>query len=77
MSGPDGSPAVQQLADYSVFGHPLHQRPTLDGRLRWASTETATQYAGHIEGALTAAERAARALMAAGDVPATRPVATL
>ncbi|WP_078947612.1 FAD-dependent oxidoreductase [Streptomyces griseus] len=58
---------VQHLADYSLFGHPLYQRPALDGRLHWASTETATDYAGHIEGALAAGERAARAVPAASD----------
>ncbi|QOV33224.1 FAD-dependent oxidoreductase [Streptomyces ferrugineus] len=57
-------PAVHHLADYSLFGHPLYQRPALDGRLHWASTETADQYAGHIEGALAAAERAVHAVLA-------------
>ncbi|MEV4431205.1 hypothetical protein AB0K23_38915 [Streptomyces sp. NPDC049602] len=33
--------------------------------MHWASTETATEYAGHIEGALAAGERAARAVLAA------------
>ncbi|RXS88441.1 FAD-dependent oxidoreductase [Streptomyces sp. TM32] len=60
---------VQHLADYSLFGHPLYQRPALDGRLHWASTETATDHAGHIEGALAAGERAARAVLAASRVP--------
>ncbi|MFF9045147.1 flavin monoamine oxidase family protein [Streptomyces parvulus] len=55
---------VQRLADYSLFGHPLYQQPTLNGRLHWASTETAAEYAGHVEGALAAAERAARAIHA-------------
>nr|QEO73908.1 hypothetical protein [uncultured bacterium] len=54
-------PGVHRLADYSLFGHPLYQQPALGGRLHWASTETADQYAGHIEGALTAAERAVTA----------------
>ena len=40
-----------------MFGHPLYQQPALDGRLHWSSTETAGSYAGHIEGALVAAER--------------------
>ncbi|MET8955512.1 flavin monoamine oxidase family protein [Streptomyces sp. NPDC004393] len=56
---------VQRLADYSLFGHPVYQRPTLHDRLHWASTETATEHAGHIEGALTAGERAALAILAA------------
>ncbi|MCG7523266.1 FAD-dependent oxidoreductase [Streptomyces sp. OfavH-34-F] len=56
---------VQRLADYSLFGHRLYQRPALDGSLHWASTETATDHAGHIEGALATGERAARAVLAA------------
>jgi monoamine oxidase len=54
---------VQHLSDYSLFGHPLYQQPALDGRLHWASTETATEYAGHIEGALAAGERASRSVL--------------
>lgn len=53
------SPAA---ADYSLFGHPYYQRPDLNGRLHWASTETATAYAGHVEGALEAAERTVAAI---------------
>ncbi|MFF9485528.1 FAD-dependent oxidoreductase [Streptomyces sp. NPDC014676] len=56
-------PSVQSLSDYSVFGHDFYQRPFLDGRLHWASTETATDHAGHIEGALHSGERAARAVL--------------
>ncbi|MFB7599991.1 FAD-dependent oxidoreductase [Streptomyces sp. NPDC056160] len=56
---------MRHLADYSLFGHSLYQQPVLDGRLHWASTEAATEYAGHIEGALAAGERAARAVLAA------------
>ncbi|MCZ9351168.1 FAD-dependent oxidoreductase [Streptomyces mutabilis] len=56
---------VQRLADYSLFGHRLYQRPALDGRLHWATTETATDHAGHIEGALAAGEHAARAILGA------------
>ncbi|WP_330166902.1 flavin monoamine oxidase family protein [Streptomyces sp. HB2AG] len=55
--------SVHALADHSLFGHPLYQRPALDGRLHWASTETATGHAGHIEGALLSGERAARAVL--------------
>ncbi|MCI3221200.1 FAD-dependent oxidoreductase [Streptomyces sp. NP-1717] len=58
------SPAqVAQLADYSLFGHRLYQRPAMEGRLHWASTETARGYAGHIEGALVGGERAAHAIL--------------
>ncbi|MGW3464266.1 FAD-dependent oxidoreductase, partial [Streptomyces olivaceoviridis] len=56
---------VQRLGDYSLFGHPLYRRPALDNRLHWASTETATEHAGHIEGALVSGERAALAVLAA------------
>ncbi|MFD8542073.1 FAD-dependent oxidoreductase [Streptomyces rubrogriseus] len=56
---------VQHLTDYSLFGHPLYRRPALNGSLHWASTETATDHAGHIEGALASGERAARAVLAA------------
>ncbi|WP_458247253.1 FAD-dependent oxidoreductase [Streptomyces sp. MAI_2237] len=54
-------PGVHRLTDYSLFGHPLYRRPAMEGRLHWASTETATRYAGHIEGALAAADRAVTA----------------
>ncbi|MFG2949627.1 flavin monoamine oxidase family protein [Streptomyces adustus] len=57
--------AVQRLTDHSLFGHPLYRRLALDGRLHWASTETATEYAGHVEGALAAGERAARSVLTA------------
>ncbi|MFJ4623840.1 hypothetical protein [Streptomyces sp. NPDC088812] len=33
--------------------------------MHWASTETATEYAGHVEGALAAGERAARSVLTA------------
>ncbi|MFI0088420.1 flavin monoamine oxidase family protein [Streptomyces bobili] len=60
---------VAQLTDYSRFGHRLYQRPALDGRLHWASTETALAYAGHIEGALAGGERAAHAIVHALSNP--------
>ncbi|MFI7153449.1 universal stress protein [Nonomuraea sp. NPDC050022] len=63
-------PAVHRLTDYSLFGHTRYQQPTLNGRLHWASTETATGYAGHVEGALAAGERAARAILTALSAPA-------
>ncbi|MFJ6699936.1 flavin monoamine oxidase family protein [Streptomyces sp. NPDC091272] len=61
---------VQRLADYSLFGHSLYRQPALEGRLHWASTETADEYAGHIEGALAAGERAAQAVLARPFIPA-------
>ena len=54
------------LTDYATYGHAAFQQPSLGGRLHWASTETATDAPGHIEGALAAAERAATAVIAAG-----------
>lgn len=52
-------PNVEGLTNYQTYGHPAFQEPALGGRLHWASTETSTVAPGHIEGALTAAERAA------------------
>ncbi len=56
-------PHVASLTDYGTFGHPLYAEPALDGRLHWASTETATVNPGHVEGALQAAHRAAAAVL--------------
>lgn len=53
------------LTDYALFGNPHYQHPALGGRLHWTSTETATTFAGHVEGALEAAERTAAAIEAA------------
>ncbi|MEU6608837.1 FAD-dependent oxidoreductase [Streptomyces shenzhenensis] len=55
--------SVHALADHSLFGHPRYRQPALGGRLHWASTETATGHAGHIEGALLSGERAAHAVL--------------
>ncbi|MFK7920072.1 MAG: flavin monoamine oxidase family protein [Ilumatobacter sp.] len=52
-------PEVERLTEYATFGHPAYQQPMLNGRLHWVSTETAPTGAGHIEGALAAAERTA------------------
>lgn len=57
------SPLALGLTDYSTYGHRAFQQPSLDGRLHWASTETAPDAPGHIEGALAAAERAAAAVI--------------
>lgn len=54
---------VGESADYALFGHPAYQQSVLDGRLHWSSTETAQTFAGHIEGALEAAERTAAAIL--------------
>jgi monoamine oxidase len=46
------------------FGAPALQIP-VGGRIHWASTETATTHAGHLEGALDAGMAAARAILRA------------
>ncbi|WP_399120269.1 FAD-dependent oxidoreductase [Streptomyces sp. KM273126] len=52
----------------------LYRQPALGGRLHWASTETAAaEHAGHIEGALAAGERAARAVLNAATSESTVP----
>lgn len=56
-------PDVAGLTNYGTFGHPLYAEPAFDGRLHWASTETATVNPGHVEGALQAAHRAAAAVL--------------
>ena len=62
-------PGVEHLGAYGLFGHPGYALPAMDGRLHWASTETAPEFAGHIEGALAAAERAAAAILAVPQSP--------
>lgn len=56
-------PANGEPANYGMFGHRVFREPALDGRLHWSSTETAESYAGHIEGALEAAQRTATAIL--------------
>lgn len=46
-----------------TYGHRLYQEPAGDGRVHWASTETAPISPGHIEGAIAAAERAVAAII--------------
>ncbi len=61
----DTSPTdVERLMAYEHFGDPRYGQPTAEGRLHWASTETAPEFPGHIEGALVAAERAAQTITA-------------
>jgi monoamine oxidase len=59
---------VERLTDYQTYGHPEFQKPSLEGRLHWASTETSPIAPGHIEGALIAAERAANAVLSSPRV---------
>jgi len=60
-TSPDG---VESLQAFETYGHPAYTRPVLDGRLHWASTETAGEAPGHIEGAISAGKRAAAAVLA-------------
>lgn len=53
----------------STYGHPWYQEPAGDGRLHWASTETAPTSPGHIEGAIASAERAVEAITTEGSAP--------
>lgn len=62
---------VERLSAYQAFGHQRFQQPALDGRLHLASTETATESPGHIEGALASAERAAKAILEQESKPVT------
>ncbi len=63
-------PGVSSLSAYQLFGHPIYAEPTLGGRLHWATTETARESPGHVEGALDAAERAAAGVLEALGLPA-------
>jgi len=54
-------PASTGSGSSATFGAPEYQRP-VHGRVHWASTETATAYAGHVEGAIHAGLSAARAV---------------
>ena len=60
-------PDVERMTAYQTYGHALFREPVADGRLFFASTETATESPGHIEGALAAAERAVTAILAASE----------
>ncbi|SNR92467.1 Flavin containing amine oxidoreductase [Blastococcus mobilis] len=67
------SPQAPSLrASTDRYGHPLFQQ-LVGGRIHWASTETATDYAGHIEGAIRAGIQAARSIthLAAGGTTRT------
>lgn len=54
--------ASNRNLDYGLFGSPLLQRPSFEGRLFWTSTETSAIAPGHLEGALAAAERTMRSI---------------
>lgn len=60
-TSPEGA---EQLNAYQTYGHRLFSQPAMEGRLHWSSTETSTEFPGHIEGALAAADRASAAIIA-------------
>ncbi len=53
---------AEPRGEHVAFCNPLLRRPLWDGRLHLGSSETATQGAGYLEGALEAARRIDRAL---------------
>lgn len=65
--------AAHAMTAMQTYGHAAYQQPMGDGRLHWASTETAPTAPGHIEGAIAAAERAVDAITSStpSDIPAT------
>lgn len=65
FTAPEGA---DRLHVYETYGHPLFQSPACAGRLHWASTETARDVPGHIEGALSAAARATGSILSAEGV---------
>lgn len=63
-------PEVERLNTFQAFGHASYSEAQMDGRLHWASTETATESPGHIEGALAAAGRAVNSIIeTSSDLP--------
>lgn len=63
-------PNVASLNAYQLFGHPMYAEPALGGCLHWATTETARESPGHVEGALAGAERAVAGVLASLGLPA-------
>lgn len=60
-------PGASGLHRHDLFGHPGLSAP-LHGRIHLASTETAPAFAGHVEGALAAADAVAARLLDGGPV---------
>lgn len=60
-------PTPASATPMQTYGHPWFQEPAGDGRIHWASTETAPVAPGHIEGAIAAAERAVAAIVRSGS----------
>lgn len=48
-----------QAASAGGFGHELFQQPLGHGKIHWVSTEVATEFGGHLEGAVRAGIQAA------------------
>ncbi len=67
------APETLPLGDYATYGHRAFQTPSYDGRLHWASTETAPDNPGHIDGALLAARRAVAAILEPSESERTHP----
>lgn len=61
-------PGAEGMQAYETYGHPCYGVPDWAGQLHWASTETSPDFPGHIEGALVAAARAARAVITSSTV---------
>ena len=57
-------PGATPLTAVETYAHPRYQKPAGDGRIHWASTETAPDAPGHIEGAIAAAARAVKTITA-------------
>lgn len=72
-------PSAEHMNDYQTYGHELFQKPAMNGRLHWTSTETSRHSPGHIEGALEAAERTSTAIISdlesssSADITASTP----
>ena len=60
MAAPE---SAQSSPGFALLGHAVYQQPQLGGRFHWSATETAPNYAGHIEGALEAAERTVNSIL--------------
>lgn len=60
-------PAVEDLADYGLYGHRAYREPAYHGTLHWSSCETSSANGsmGHIEDALAAADRVAETILRA------------
>ncbi len=55
-------PGADGLTRYETYGDARYREPAAAGRLHWASTETAQDAPGHVQGALSAGIRAAGAV---------------